>query len=172
MIKIDGDENILSIKRRHFFVLWRKVAPLIGLGIFALVILLASPWIDYPEVIGNKAIANFIITFLLIIFWNLGFHTYTNYYLDSWIITNRRTIHTELKSLFSREQSSVKHNRVQDVTVTVVGIIPTMLGYGDLTIQTAGSFRNFVFAEIPEPYKTKEYLNKLIREARKRNKDV
>jgi uncharacterized membrane protein YdbT with pleckstrin-like domain len=172
MIKVDGDENILLIKRRHFFVLWKKVAPLIALGTFGLAILIASPWIDYPKILTDQAIFPFAVTFILIILWNIGFHSYTNYYLDSWIITNRRTIHTELKSLFSREQSSVKHNRVQDVTVTVVGIIPTMLGYGDLTIQTAGSFRNFVFAEIPEPYKTKEYLNKLIRESRKNKQDV
>ena len=172
MIKVEYDEKILTIKRRHFFVLWRKVAPLIGIGLFGLAILIATPWIEYPEIVPDKAIPAFAITFVLIVFWNIGFHIYADYYLDSWIITDRRTIHTELKSLFSREQSSVKHNRIQDMTVMVNGFIPTMLRYGDLKIQTAGGFRFFTFEEIPEPYETKEYLVKLIREFKRNNRDV
>ena len=100
----------------------------------------------------------FFLFIVLMFLWNFAFMIITNYYLDCWVITDRRTIHTELRGFFSRFYSSVSHYKVQDVTVDVRGILPTIMKYGDLKIQTAGAFRKFVFRQIPEPYETKKVL--------------
>ena len=89
---------------------------------------------------------------------------FINYYLDCWIITNERTISTELKTLFSRNVSSISHDKIQDITVEVKGFLQTFLKYGNLQIQTAGEFNKFIFKEIPEPYETKELLFKIQKE--------
>ncbi len=102
----------------------------------------------------------FVISLLFLICWVFLFVAIARYYLDSWIVTNQRTIHTELKGLFNRVVSTVPHDKIQDITVEVRGILPTFFHYGDLHIQTAGGFRNFVFREIPEPNKTKDVIFK------------
>lgn len=100
----------------------------------------------------------FFIFLTLLLLWSFVFIIITDYYLDCWIITDRRTIHTELRGFFSRFYSSVSHYKVQDVTVDVHGFLPTVMKYGDLKIQTAGAFRKFVFRQIPNPYEAKKTL--------------
>lgn len=177
MITLNPDEKIYLIKRRHRIVLMAELIP--GILIFFFIILgmitlFFIPFPSLPEMLLNffPEIANvnlryillFSLSLLLLIFWLIIFIIITNYYLDSWIVTNQRTIHTELRSLFSRILSSVPHNRIQDITIEVHGILPTIFRFGDLHIQTAGEFREFVFRQIPDPYKTKEIIFKAKRE--------
>lgn len=114
----------------------------------------------------------FFLSLLLSVLWSIIFLVVANYYLDCWIVTNERTIHTELKGLFSRIFSSVNHDKIQDITIEMKGFFPTVLRFGNLYIETAGEFREFVFRQIPNPYKTKDVIFKAQREfIRKMKKD-
>jgi len=115
----------------------------------------------------DYAVVFFLFLFLLFL-WSFAFMIVTKYYLDCWIITDRRTIHTELRGFFSRFYSSVSHHNIQDVTVDVCGVLPTMMKYGNLKIQTAGAFRRFTFRQIPYPYETKKALLQASEEHRKK----
>ena len=114
--------------------------------------------------IGLKPFLLFFLSIIFLIFWVALFVIIANYYLDCWIVTSERTIHTELKSLFNRVVATVQHERIQDITVEVRGVLPTFFRYGDLHIQTAGGFRQFVFRDIPEPHQTKEIIFKAQKE--------
>lgn len=171
MITIDPDEKIHLTTRRHRYVLLRLLVPeaLIFLALIILMILLffirLPAWPDwlidfFPAIILVKLryVLLFLVALFLQFFWLIIFLTITNYYFDCWIITDRRTIHTELRALFSRIFSSVSHDKIQDITVDIHGIFPTVLRFGNLKIQTAGGFREFIFQEIPEPYKAKDII--------------
>ncbi|MFH1171063.1 MAG: PH domain-containing protein, partial [bacterium] len=54
-------------------------------------------------------------------------------------------------------------DKVQDVTVEVHGVIPTMLHYGDIMIQTAGESPRFHFDDIPHPHAIAEKIMELHR---------
>lgn len=178
MITLNPGEKIYVIKRRHRIVLLEKLVPefficfLIILGIIALFFIFSPSW---PEALADffprieefnlRYILLFFLFHLLLIFWLIIFVTFANYYLDFWIVTNQRTIHTELHGLFNRSISSVPNERIQDITIHVKGILPTILRFGDLHIQTAGEFREFIFRQIPDPYKTKETIFKALRDA-------
>ncbi len=112
----------------------------------------------------------FFLSLCLLFFWLLGLMIFTRYYLDCWVVTSERTIHTELRGLFSRFYSSVSHDRVQDVTVDVCGVLPTVLKYGNLKIQTAGAFKKFIFRQIPAPYETKRTLLQAIKDFKLKNR--
>jgi len=99
------------------------------------------------------------------------FLSLTTLCLDYWIITNQKTIHAELKGIFSREIISVNHDKIQDITVEIQGFFPTLFHFGDLHIQTAGEFRELIFEEIPEPEKTKDIILVAQREFLKQIKD-
>lgn len=172
MINIRKDEKILKIKRRHFIVILIEMMPLalfFFMGVIGMIITFFVPF-SFPEIITDifpilldielRFFIFYFISIILLFLWQMGFVIFANYYLDCWIITNEKTIHTELKSIFSRTLSSVSHTKIQDITVNVNGILPTFLKYGNLQIQTAGSFQKFIFKQIPEPYKTKEIIFK------------
>ncbi len=180
MIKIREGENIRLIKRRHKLVLIKNLAGLsfVFLTIIGLMIALFFVSLDFPETMveifpflidyNTRILGLYLLSLTLLVLWQSVFVVIANYYLDCWIVTDERTIHTELRALFSRIFSSISHHRVQDVTVDVRGIIPTFFRYGDLQIQTAGKFQEFVFKQIPEPYETKEAIFKAQKEYRQK----
>ncbi len=185
MIKLNNGEKIKAVKRKHILILKLELAPLIifSLGILTAMILLPfffndSNWVSFIyEHLGDFNLfyyLYFLLFILLLFIWKIAFILIVGYYLDCWIITDQRTIHTELNGLFSRYISSIYHHRIQDVSVDVGGVLPTYLNYGNLQIQTAGKFREFLFRKIPEPYETKDILMKVQRDfmKRKKKKDV
>ncbi len=176
MIELRENEEVWTIKRRHPVVLAISLIPvsLFLIITILLMFLVCCINIDIPEMIiniipGDDIVLTvlYILSLSLIILWQISVVVFVNYYLDCWIITNERTISTELKTLFSRNVSSISHNRIQDITVEVKGFLQTFLNYGNLQIQTAGKFHEFIFKEIPEPYKTKELIFKAQKEFRK-----
>ncbi|MDD3072323.1 MAG: PH domain-containing protein [Candidatus Pacebacteria bacterium] len=187
MINVNPNEKILLIKRRHSFVLFAELFPFILLfllTVFGMLFLLLYqneeglrdflgkiPFL-YSFSINLYLASFFVLSIILIVILHFIFIVFAHYYLDCWIITSERTIHTELRSLFSRFYSSVSHNRIQDVTVDIHGIFPMIFKYGDLKIQTAGAFGNFVFRQIPDPYKTKDILLGAFKPEEKRDKVV
>ena len=170
MIKLRENEKIYLITRRHWFTLFIELLPLklffLGLTIAAFIGLFFLPswpeWLVsvFPGLIdiNTNLLLVFILSIVLLILWSAIFIIVTDYYLDCWMITNERTIHTELKGLFNRTVSVIQHEQIQDVSVDIHGVFAVMFNYGDVHIQTAGKFREFVFKKIPNPYKAKSAI--------------
>lgn len=170
MLHLKPGEKVILITRRHWLVLLFHILPTLLIMDIILIALIALPFLslgglsDWLEKIGplaefnTKLVLAFLLANLLLILWQAIFVQVAHYYLDTWIVTDERTVHTELLGFFNRFVSSVYHHNIQDISVDVKGILPTFLEYGNLQIQTAGTFRQFVFKEIPEPYKTKEKI--------------
>lgn len=172
MIDLREGEKIRDIKRRHIVVLISELFPLVIVFIMMIVAAVVSVVVPFswPEIITDLApqlldiktnlIALYLLMITILLIWQVMFIVFTNYYLDCWIITNERTINTELKNLFSRNTSSVPHDKIQDISVDIKGIFPTIFKYGNLQIQTAGGFKQFIFKQIPNPHQTKEDIFK------------
>ncbi len=181
MIKLKKEEEVILIKRRHYMVFLIDTIPFVLFFIFLIGAVFYLFFVGFPEIllgvmgdfIKEKNIAYLSVFFLSLvasILWSFTFIIISNHYLDYWIITDRRTIHTELRSFFSRFYSSVSHGKIQDTTVDVCGILPTVFNYGDIKIQTAGAFKNFTFRQIPNPYETKKEITEAILNYKKRIK--
>ncbi len=154
-------ESIIEIKRRHWFKLFEDLIAL-ALG---LVIIFIAPVVFaayYPEVfeiyIKEALLAIGLILQIIVI---AAFLIIIDYFLDVWIVTDKRLIFIELKGLWSRSTSSVNYQNIQDVSVEVNGIIPTLLDYGSLQVQTAGEFKKFIFKDVPRPYELKDKILEL-----------
>lgn len=173
MITLGENEKIYLAKRRHPLVFWLELAPL--LIFFLIIVSLAIKivfisslsWPDWlikfiPRLLefNLRYFLFLLLSLLSLIFWIIIFIITADYYLDCWIVTNERTIHTELKGLFNRVFSTIPHDKIQDITVETRGILPTIFRYGDLHIETAGEFQEFVFRDIPDPYGTKDVIFK------------
>ncbi len=169
MIELNKKEEIQTIKRKHILILILELIPLALFGLVLVVAMVLLPfafedpdWMsdlyNYFGQFNSLYFIYFLISLLFFLLWNIAFLLFSVYYLDCWIVTDQRTIHTELKGLFNRYISSIYHHRIQDVSVDVGGVLPTYFNFGDLQIQTAGNFREFIFKKIPEPYETKSVV--------------
>ena len=157
-IQLESDEKVLKMVRKHWFVI---VAELFG--VFILVMLpfvVIAALLIFNGTLGNMGINLFEFANLLafsMAAWLLfslmaGFTIWTHYYLDLWIVTDRRIILVDQIYFFSRNVSVFRLERMQDIEYTIKGIIPTLLNFGSLKAQTAGAHEsNFNSTGLPDP---------------------
>ena len=101
-----------------------------------------------------------LVSLWLLFIWIIFFIIWTNYYLDILIITNKRIIDVNQKRLFNREISVSQLKHIEDVTTETVGIIATLLNFGNMQIQTAGEKREFIVKNIPNPSNVRRQIMK------------
>jgi hypothetical protein len=170
MITLEPQERIHLLKRRHQIVLRLQLFPLFSFLILFLLLVLffLSYKISFPKFLienfpGLLTIKlNFILAFLfsltLPVFWCLIFFVITKHYLTYWIITNQRIIEAKLIGLFNVQYSSIELDKIQDMTVKIKGLLPSIYHFGDLRIQTAAEKGEFVLDQIEDPELVKQVI--------------
>ena len=157
-------EKVELFLRRHRFIIIKEVALLVFLCIAPPLIYIGIK-LTFPTLLANDFIYTILIfgfsTYFLYI-WLVFFGQFVDYYLDVWVVTNRRIINIEQKGLFYRTISEQRLYRIQDVTSEVKGFLPTFLHYGNIHIQSAGEKHWFNFKEIPNPYEVRKRILELI----------
>lgn len=166
--KLETNEYIILIARRHWF---KPVLETIGLVFSLLIPLVVSSVIfalpGTTKELGNTGVLSIIILLSwLFVVWNIIFIVWTNHYLDVLIVTNLHIIDIDQKGLWHREISTVQLQKIQDISSKTEGIIASILNYGELEIQSAGSFTNFIVRGVQKPdlirQKVNEQINALI----------
>ncbi len=105
---------------------------------------------------------------LFYLFSILFFYTYfITFYLDLLIVTNDRLLHIEQEGLFARTISELDLYRIQDITSEIKGVFPSLFGYGNLLIQTAGAVEEFKITNIAHPENLRQEILDLAEEDRK-----
>lgn len=163
MIKLLDNEKIIMIKRRHwvviaaegFFLFISAIAPFMVLIFLFLFSQSATDiLIKYVSFLVFYLIA--WIQLLFIIF----FISWTNYYLDVLVITDKRVIDIEQIGFFARDMAEIRLDNIQDIKVEVLGFIATLLKVGNLHIQTAGQSKEIYLKNIVHPEEIKNLISK------------
>lgn len=159
-VQFESGEEVMFEVRKHWFVL----ATEIGFGCIAALL----PAIVYAigsvlpitfELPGNGTVLFlFLYAAWLLLVVIVVTYLWTDYYLDVWIVTNRRVIDIEQRGLFSREIATMQLSKIQDITTEVNGFLATLIGFGDVHVQTAGLEREFVIRGVANPNKTREMI--------------
>lgn len=170
-VMLQPGERITRSVRKHWFVLAISLVP------FALLAWLPSLFIPFMHFIasivphsgqvatfevGRTPLVRLFYGLWLIILWSAAFNTVTRYYLNQWIVTNTRIIEIHQYGYFSREVSSVLLVRVQDVSSDIEGLFGTLLGYGRLSVQSAGQEEHFTMDDIADPQGLRDLIMKEI----------
>lgn len=152
-------EEVVALLRRHPFTIY------IRLGLFGLAALVPifGFLIFYSYIKNGGWLELYLLGTSLwyLALWFGAFHALTLYTLSTVIITNKRIIDSTQHGLFDREVGELHSNRIQDVIVHTEGLIETFLKFGDVTVQTAGSEKEFVFHQIPHPEMVKDVITQL-----------
>lgn len=163
MIHLEKDEEIIMEARKHWFVLVGDIIVLAVMVMAPLVVYFL--WIFFVPVnlpfVAEGSGSHLLLAFYTL--WVLGawvafFVRWTDYYLDAWYVTKRKILHIDQKGLFHREISSVRFEKIQDVTVEINGIIPTLLRFGDVQVQTAGENRTIILRSAKKPDELKNMI--------------
>ena len=155
-------EKILLVTHRHWFDILSQFFIILVMILLLLASCILTP-IFFPSlVIGvNATLLSFLQNLFLLVAWMLFFVIWIDYYFDVWIVTDERIVNIEQKSLFSRSISELELENIQDITVEVLGVIPTFLNYGNLYVQTAAEKERFIFQHVPDPYAIKNLVMNL-----------
>jgi len=158
-INIHDDENDVLVVRKHWFLLAEKVFFLVilffilAVGIFILTRTLST------IIMFTMPVDWFLLGTLFLIMWSFGFVAWTNYHLDVWRVTTKRVFDVEQHSFFTRDISEFRLDKIQDITVRIAGVIPTMLDFGDVYVQTAGNEEPFAIKNVPHPHRVRDALS-------------
>lgn len=156
-IQLEDDEQILRIVRKHWWIVFTRsftaavlaVLPLCAIW-FGLMFLPGEILIDLIRQYAQELA--FLYTGWLLLNWMLLANFWTDHYLDLWAITNRRIVSIDQRGFFNRFLSSFRLERLQDMNIQVVGILPTILNFGTIEAQTAGgSNEEFKTDHMPDP---------------------
>lgn len=160
--------------RRH----WVAVLGILGyliMFILAPIVLISLMKIAEVEILGDPvwgAIVSTVIAIYVLIVASVIITQFTDYYLDTWIVTTERIINIEQHGLFSRVVSTLHLNEVQDVTAETNGFFATILSFGDVYIQTAGTRERFNFKGVDNPEDVKTAILQLVHEDKQRHGDA
>lgn len=160
LINLEAGEHVLLEVRRHMFILYGKVALLLIFFFVPLAVTPASGALINRLSDGSYGgiVSGFFFVLWCLFLWVLFFFYWTDYYLDVWVITNKRIFDIEQKGVFRRDISVTRLEQVQDVTVSVNGIFATFLHFGDIHIHTAGSEIDFTIKNAANPMHVKETI--------------
>ncbi len=153
-------EEVVLLLRRHPFVALMPASTLTTVGVITALIFLA--FYSYLAQTPYFELVLFLGSLYYLLLWLMIFYKLTMYTLNTVIVTDRRIIERDQNSFFDRKVSELHIYRIQDITVSTKGIIPTMLHYGDIVVQTAASEKEFTFHEMPNPEEVKNSIMRVV----------
>lgn len=162
--ELEPGEHVVLNVRTHPFVLAMQLLPF---GLFLFLPTLIGSFLTYiAHVSGGAAFVidipahtdRFLSGVWYLILWVGAFSVLTRYQLTVWVITNIRIVDIRQYSFFNREVSSFLLVRVQDITTEVSGIIGTLVGFGRLSVETAGKDEDFRMEGISVPEQVRDVI--------------
>ena len=167
--ELEPGEHVVLQVRKHWFLFFIELLPYAILAVipFALPKLLAfaPPLAPYAEFFAfSTPVARAALGVWLLVVWTGAWGAFTKYFLNAWVLTSQRIVNIKQRRFFSREVSSLFLSRIQDVTTDVSGILPSLLGIGNIKAQTAAEDVEFVMHGIPRPEMMRDLILKYVPE--------
>jgi uncharacterized membrane protein YdbT with pleckstrin-like domain len=157
---LDQEEQIISTFRKHSFYITLEIFFLIILGGLPAFLFLFTKVIKIEA--GSEVLALYAFFYFIFVsfLWLVGFYSWTNYYLDIWILTDKRLVSVDQKGFFSREVSSIRLDKIQDINIETRGLLDTILHIGTIKVQSAGTDREFIMYGMRSPTNVKDIIFK------------
>lgn len=161
-INLEDGEQLIFDARKHWFLIFVELIVLVF--IFILPIVLFFLFRDSLTLIlgikGQLAAGHFLFfgSIWFLVGWVAAFSVITDYSLDVVRITNRRIIDIDQRGFFSRNIATIRLEAIEDVMIDTRGLLPTLLKFGNLSIQSAGEQNEFIIKGLRHPEQVKEVI--------------
>ena len=161
--ELAAGEHVVKEVRIHWFLFLTGLLPyaIIAVIPFALpnLLILVRPLAHYAVFLDyHLPLTRVILGVWLLVTWTSAWGAFTRYFLNVWVLTNQRIVDIKQRGYFSREVSSLFLSRVQDVTTDVVGVLPSLIGFGTIKVQSASEEVEFTMKGIPRPEQMRDLI--------------
>lgn len=168
-LDLEPEEDVLTVVRKHWFVLASQLAGISVVALLPMVLLTIVLQVPKAAGVGTFSIEGYtpLVTFALAT-WLLfctfsAFVIWTHYYLDLWVITDRRIIAVEQIHFFNRTVAIFRLERLQDIEFSIKGLLQTFFNFGTISAQTAGHMEaNFTSVGMPNPDQLQATIQKAL----------
>jgi signal transduction histidine kinase len=159
-LRLLPNETIVLKFRKHVLMLLYDTAGTLIVMFLPFILFATLAYAGYlPVILQTPQIAAFASALWLLMVWCALAVLWTDYYLDMWIVTDRRVINVEQYGLFHRNVSARDIDRIQEMTVRTDNFIQTFFNYGTLQIQTSGpSADHSKIVGVPNPEKIRAVI--------------
>jgi uncharacterized membrane protein YdbT with pleckstrin-like domain len=146
-----GEHVVTVVHRNPIGIILIYFESLVGvIALIALVMVLAPNSLDNLSDQAYRLFLSGVILGIALLALILFLATYI-YRQSRLIVSDKSLIQIIQRGLFIRKISRLSMSNVQDVTAEHSGFLPTIFGYGTLTVETAGEEDNFTFPWCPTP---------------------
>ncbi len=159
-MRFDEGEDLIYVVRKHWLVFVGNVLIIIFGAVLPLIVLRLLP----GGILSSLSLQNaaellaFLYILWLLFLWQMFFILWTTYYLNVVVVTNQHIIDIRQGGLFSRELTTARLEKVQDVTIDTEGLLQTIFRMGDLTIETAGESENIKITQAADPERARKAI--------------
>lgn len=135
-----------------------------GLPFVIIPFIIASGVLPFTVTV-SPYLVTFISTLWALIIWMTLAILWTNYYLDLWIVSDRRVFSLDQIGLFNRRVTTWRMEHIQEISVIVENPLQALLNYGTLELETAGpSDAHSRIIGIPHPEKIRSLIMQQVSE--------
>lgn len=107
--------------------------------------------LDFSDFIPNA----FTLVVVLLAYYSIlltyFLFNFIDWYYDIYLVTNERILNIEFEPIRSHRISEANLRNIEDVSESVIGVLPSLFNYGDVKVQTAARQDLFVFKAVPDP---------------------
>jgi membrane protein YdbS with pleckstrin-like domain len=153
----DPDEKIFLFTRPHLIT---NLKWFLLVVLMALVPPFAFIFLNFSFVPINFRFVGFLIWYLLT--FAFAFERFLVWFFNVEIVTNKRILDVNIPNILFRDITQTPLDKIQDITAETAGFIGSLLGFGDVRVQTAGSIPEIKFEAVPRPNKISQMLNDLL----------
>lgn len=150
-----GEEDIVIFVRRHFVAFLGQFLLSSVLLLIPVVILVLIYFFGDIKILSRGLIANFatlIFSAYYLVAITFTFISWLSFYYSVYIVTKLEIIEITQVGFFGRKVSQLSLLRVQDVTSSIKGFLPTLFSFGDVLIETASEQKeSFLLLTVPHP---------------------
>ena len=163
---LESDEKILMIIRSH-------PVTQIGWILIALLLMLVPllvPFLSITRFLPVRfEVATIVLWYLLSV--SVVIDGFLGWYYNVFVITDERIIDVDFIHLVYKNITCTKTDRIEDVTFSVSGFLPSLLNYGNVLIETAGeaialqpddTSAAIEMIGAPEPARVSKLINELM----------
>jgi uncharacterized membrane protein YdbT with pleckstrin-like domain len=149
---LDDGEAITYTIRKHWIVYVQDVLlHSVGCVLFLVgAYFLVSQGVLEASFSHESTYGAMILVMFVLLFWTSFFYAWTKDYFDVWYATTKHIIAITQKDIFNRDEAFMELNRIQDVFFEKDGFIATLLGYGKLKVQSAGTEQEFIIENVAD----------------------
>lgn len=131
---LEQDEEVILILREHPIQLLGRIFIILILIVATIIFSRFTDVSIIPQIyLSEVGLLWFLFLFGMI------FERIVSWYFNTIVITDERIIDIDFFHLIYKNITSTKIDNIEDVTYSITGVLPSLLNYGNVLIQTAGA---------------------------------